>query len=136
MTEDYAPFPEAELRDMVLYALPANRAILKSALLSFAALRERCLIAETENAQLHRRREDLIRHISGSDLEVLRQLPSAIPDGVGLGDDVHGGRAWMYDFVERFAAAFSCMPPYPLRCASLPVGAPVIASPLHPDTKC
>lgn len=52
--EPYAPFPEAELRDIMLHSLPAVTPILRNALLSFAALRERMLLGETENAQLKR----------------------------------------------------------------------------------
>lgn len=39
--------------------------------------------------------------ITADDLAILRQLPSCIPDGVGLGDDIDGGRRWFYGFVAR-----------------------------------
>jgi len=45
---NYEPFPEAELRDLALHAIPAVAPTLRNALLSIEALRDRCLLAETE----------------------------------------------------------------------------------------
>lgn len=58
MTDDYAPFPEGELealhRDLVKAGHAKHALMIRNAIDAHAALRDRCLIAEMDNAQIKR----------------------------------------------------------------------------------
>ena len=76
MTDEYQPFPEAELRDLALHALPAVAPVLRNALLSFEAMRDELLLTRTENAQLRRQLYGPPLGVN-PELQQMRSIPSS-----------------------------------------------------------